>query len=220
MSAAAPIVSPAANEGATASATATIKIAYPPLPPVFKHEHPIANPPKGVFGTLLRSTGLAAENRLVLKPTQLALDRYEELGYDGVFGRYYRLADTFMTGEKGAFSFSTGAAFRLTGAVRRLFFEIIKRALLSKELIPVDFEEVVRTSYEQIRRMPALDESLRSELLLFLDILDLRYGIEISNARRSVREMAARAAGKATRVGVVGGTRRRHRPRRHTRRIR
>jgi hypothetical protein len=216
MSAAAPVVAPAANE----EATATIKIAYPPLPPVFKHEHHIANPSKGVFGTLLRSTGLAAENRLILKPTQLAMDRYEELGYDGVFGRYYRLADTFMTGEKGMLSLSTGAAFRLTGAVRRLFFENIKRTLQSKELIPVDFEEVVRTSYEQIRRMPALDESLRSELLLFLDILDLRYGIEISNARRSVREMAARAAGKPTRVGAAGGTRRRHRPRRHTRRIR
>jgi hypothetical protein len=176
------------------------------LPPLFKHEHHVANPPKGVFGTLLRSTGITSENRLVLKPTQIPVERYEELGYDGLFGRYYRLADTYLMGDKASLSstINTGIAFRLIGAVRLLFFENIKRTLLQEEIIPVNFEKVTLQTAEQVRRLPGLDESLLSELLLFLNILDLRYDIEMRKARRMVRDR-----NKPVKVGVAGGTRRR-----------
>jgi hypothetical protein len=195
---------------ASAPTTSSTETQYPVLPTLFKHEHPnvTANPSKGVFGTLVRSVGLTSNNRLVLKPTQLAHERYEELGYAGVFGRYYRLAQSYLAGEKGGLPTRIAEAFRLVGGVRVLFFENIKRALYGSPLIPVDFEATVRTTNEALLKIPDLPEDLRKELSVFLDILDLRYDVELSNIKRGLRE-----AGKPRKVGVVGGGTRR-RPRR------
>jgi hypothetical protein len=195
-------MSAAAPATATATATATV---VPLLPPVFKHEHPIANPSKGVFGTLARTLGATSNNRLILKPTQLSHERYAELGYDGVFGRYYRLAQSHIDGEKDGFYPAVRTAFKIVGGIRVLFFENLKRALRGEKLLPIDF----RRAYESVRVLPELPESLRSELLVFLDILDMRYDIEMSNVRRSLREAIKR-----------GGTRRKSRlsRRKYTRR--
>ncbi len=228
MSAAAPApaaagaAAPAPNTEPVASATATMRIAYPPLPPVFKHENPAsANPAKGIFGSLARSLGVTSNNRLILKPTQIHAERFAELGYDGLFGRYYRLAQTYMKGEKVGSGLDVLPAFHIAGTIRVLFFENIKRVLRGMKPIPVNFEELVSNASTQLRTLKDIPESLRSELQVFLGILELQYDLEMRNAQRSVRERAALEAGAAKRVGVVGGTRRRrHRPRRHTRRIR
>lgn len=164
------------------------------LPPVFKHEKPTANPSKGFFGALARSVGATSNNRLILKPTQLSHNRFDELGYDGVFGRYYRLAHSYLSGEKGTPflsmpvppSKSIQTAFMITGNIRIHFFENLKRALAGvpeKDLPPIHF----RPALADLRKLPDLPESLRDELAIFLYMLEDRYEIELDKIRRDLR---------------------------------